>query len=108
MPRVTFIDRNTRLRRELEAAEGWSLLDVAREYDLDIEGACDGNMACATCHVIVHDPWFDRLPEPSEEEEDMLDLAYGLTGTSRLGCQVRMSADLDGLEVSLPGTAENI
>ncbi len=106
MPRVTFIDRQGTLR-EIDALDGWSLLDISRRFDIDIEGACEGNMACATCHVVVQDPWFDRLSEPSVEEEEMLDLAYGLTETSRLGCQIVLSADLDGLVVRLPATGEN-
>ena len=64
-------------------------------------------MACATCHVVVQDPWYDRLAPPSDDEEDMLDLAYGLTATSRLGCQIALTDALDGLVVRLPDTGEN-
>ena len=106
MARVTFIDRSG-APHAFDVPEGWSLLDVSREHGVAIEGACDGNLACATCHVIVQGSWYDRIPEPSLEEEEMLDLAYGLTGTSRLGCQVTMTATLDGLVVRLPDTGEN-
>ncbi len=100
MPKVTFILRDGS-SRVIDAPDGASLLDLARDYDLDVEGTCEGSMACATCHVIVDPPWYAKLPAPCEEEQDMLDLAYGLTRTSRLGCQIVMSAELDGLMVTL-------
>ena len=101
MPKVTFIhvDGN---RREIEAAVGQSLLDIAQANGIDIEGACEGCMACSTCHLIVDAAWYDLLEPPGEDEEFMLDLAFGLTRTSRLGCQLRLSDELDGLEVALP------
>ena len=107
MPKVTFIEPDG-TRREIDAPMDWSLLEVAHEHDIDIEGACDGCMACSTCHVIVEPQWFGRLPPSSEEEEEILDLAYGLTATSRLGCQIRMTAELDGLVVTLPAMTENL
>ena len=70
---------------------------------IDIEGACGGCLACATCHVVVDPKWVDKLEEKKEEEEDMLDLAFDLKKTSRLGCQILMSDDLDGITVALPG-----
>lgn len=88
--------------RSFDAAAGLTLLDVARLHDLAIEGACGGSMACATCHVVVDPAWFERLPEPSAEEEDMLDLAAELQATSRLGCQLRLTSALDGLVVRVP------
>jgi 2Fe-2S ferredoxin len=88
--------------RTLQAAAGLTLLDVARQHDLAIEGACGGSMACATCHVVVDEAFFDRLPPPTAEEEDMLDLASELRATSRLGCQIRLTAALDGLTVQVP------
>lgn len=92
-------------RREIEAEEGATLLDIAHDNDLEdeIEGACEGCMACSTCHVIVDDDWYAKLPPPSDEESDILDLAVGLTPTSRLGCQIHLTADLDGLVVRVPG-----
>jgi len=100
MPKVTFILRDGR-ERTIDAGVGDSLLDVARDNDLDIEGTCEGSMACATCHVIVDPAWYPKLAPPCEEEQDMLDLAFGLTRTSRLACQIVMSDDLSGLLVTL-------
>ena len=94
-------------RRPVEAEEGASLLEIAQANGIDIEGACEGSMACSTCHVIVDAAWWDRLPPADADEEDMLDLAVGLTATSRLGCQVRLTGDLDGLRVSLPARVRN-
>jgi ferredoxin len=87
---------------ECEAAEGASLLEVGQAAGLPLEGTCEGQMACSTCHVIVASDWFAKLPEASEEEEDMLDLAYGVERTSRLSCQIEVTAELDGLSVKLP------
>ena len=101
MPRVIFILPGDN-RRTLEAPEGWSLLEIARDAGIAIEGACGGSMACATCHVVVEADWFDRLPAASAEEEDMLDFAADLEPTSRLGCQIRLTHALDGLVVRVP------
>lgn len=102
MPKMVFVEPNGE-RREVEAPLGLSVLEVARRHDIDIEGACEGSMACSTCHVIVEEGWFERLEEASEDEEDILDLAFGLTKTSRLGCQIVITEELDGLTVALPG-----
>jgi 2Fe-2S ferredoxin len=101
MPRLIFIEKDGN-RKEVDAPNGLSVMEIAHKFDVDIEGACEGSLACATCHVIVDSQWFDSLDPPSEDEEDMLDLAFGLTETSRLGCQIIMSEELDGLEVALP------
>ena len=101
MPKLTFIEKDGN-RKEVDAPNGLSIMEIAHRFDVDIEGACEGSLACATCHVIVDSDWFDRLDPPSEDEEDMLDLAFGLTETSRLGCQIIMSDELNGLEVALP------
>ena len=69
---------------------------------MPLEGTCEGQMACSTCHVIVDPDWFPRLPEAVEEEEDMLDFAAGVQRTSRLSCQIELTAELDGLTVSIP------
>ncbi len=107
MPRMTFIDADgTRL--EVDAALGDSVLDIARENNIAIEGACEGSMACSTCHVIVDKKWYRKLERSSEDEEDMLDLAFGLTRTSRLGCQIEITEALDGLVVSLPKETRNM
>jgi len=107
MPKVTFITRDG-ARREFEAPVGLSLLEVAHKHDIDIEGACEGSLACSTCHVVVDPDWFDLLPDATEDEEDMLDLAFGLTKTSRLGCQIIVSNELDGLVVKLPAGTRNM
>ncbi len=104
---MTFIDPDG-VRHEVDAPAGLSLLDIAQRNDIDIEGACEGSMACSTCHVIVDPGDYGRLPRASEDEEDMLDLAFGLTRTSRLGCQIIMREELDGLTVSLPAETSNL
>ena len=98
MPKVTFITP-AQEHIEIDAPEGLSLLEIAHMNNIDIEGACEGSLACSTCHVIVDPQWFGLLEEATEDEEDMLDLAFGLTHTSRLGCQIIMSQELDGLVV---------
>ena len=100
MPKITFVEADG-ARREFEAASGESVLDVAQEHGIDLEGACEGSMACSTCHVLVDEDWFEKLDPASEEEKDMLDMAFELTRTSRLGCQIQLSDTLDGLVVSL-------
>jgi 2Fe-2S ferredoxin len=107
MPKMIFIDTQGN-RREVDAPVGLSVLEIAHKHGIDLEGACEGSLACSTCHVIVDASWFEALKEPSEDEEDMLDLAFGLTKTSRLGCQIVMSNELDGLVVSLPPGSRNL
>ncbi len=107
MPRMTFIERDGG-RREVEAPNGLSVLEIAHKHGVDIEGACEGSLACSTCHVIVDAEWFPKLGTPTEDEEDMLDLAFGLERTSRLGCQIVMSDKLDGLVVKLPPGSRNM
>jgi len=103
MPKMTFIERDG-TRREVEAPPGLSVLEVAHKHDVDLEGACEGSLACSTCHVIVDPEWFSKLNKPTEDEEDMLDLAFGLEKTSRLGCQIVITQGLDGLTVKLPSS----
>lgn len=107
MPNVNFKlqDGTT---KTIDAPNGISLLEVAHQNDIDLEGACEGSLACSTCHVVIDEAFFDMLPEASEDEEDMLDLAFGLTHTSRLGCQIIMTDELDGLKVSLPNATRNM
>ncbi|EZF31136.1 adrenodoxin homolog [Trichophyton mentagrophytes] len=106
--KVTFIDKDGE-RHDFEVAEGDNLLDIAQANDLEMEGACGGSCACSTCHVIVESPdMYDKMPEPDDDENDMLDLAFGLTETSRLGCQVKMTPELDGLVVTLPSMTRNL
>ena len=104
---MTFIVRDGS-RRDVEAGAGTTLLDIAHANDIDIEGACEGSMACSTCHLIVDADWYGRLKAPVEDEEFMLDLAHGLTRTSRLGCQIVLTDGLDGLEVALPAETRNM
>jgi ferredoxin len=83
------------------------LLRTAQRYELEIEGACEGVCACSTCHCILESNVYDSLPEPTEKEEDMLDQAFGLTPTSRLGCQVVVTKDMEGITVKLPKATRN-
>lgn len=107
MPKMTFINADG-TRKEVDAPVGLSVLEIAHRNDVDIEGACEGSLACSTCHVIVSPEDYERLSEATEDEEDMLDLAFGLTATSRLGCQIIMSEELDGLTVTLPAETRNM
>ena len=94
--------------KEFEVQVGTTVLEAAHQNDIELEGACEGSLACSTCHVVVDEKYFDKLEEPSEDEEDMLDLAFGLTQTSRLGCQITMTKDLDGFTVVVPDESRNI
>ena len=107
MPKMTFIKAGGE-RVEVEAPLGLSVLEIAHRNNIDLEGACEGSLACSTCHVIVDPEWYDVLEGASEDEEDMLDLAFGLTHTSRLGCQIKMTEELDGLTVTLPTATRNM
>ena len=107
MPKIIFIVPDGE-PREVDAPVGKSILDIAQSNDFDVEGACEGSLACSTCHVIVDPPWFNRLLPAEEEETDMLDLAYGLTRTSRLSCQLLMTEELDGLVINLPSETHNL
>src|SRR3954468_16139746 len=105
---VTFIDKEG-AEHKFAVSKGDNLLDIAQANDLEMEGACGGSCACSTCHVIVTDEdYYDKMPEPEDDENDMLDLAFGLTETSRLGCQVVMTKELDGLRVKLPSMTRNL
>ncbi|MDB5678027.1 2Fe-2S iron-sulfur cluster-binding protein [Sphingomonas bacterium] len=106
MTRVTFIERDG-TRREVESRPGDRLLDVAQNTDQPLEGTCEGQMACSTCHVIVDPDDFARLPRAVEEEEDMLDLAAGATRYSRLSCQIWLDA-IDAITVRIPPEAKNM
>ncbi|KAH0831040.1 2Fe-2S ferredoxin-type domain-containing protein [Lanmaoa asiatica] len=94
--------------KTIEANEGDDILSLAHEWDIDLEGACEGSIACSTCHIILPPEHYDHLPEPSDDENDMLDLAFGLTDTSRLGCQVHITRDMDGMEIRLPSATRNM
>ena len=107
MPKMTFVSPDG-TRKEVDAPVGLSVLEIAHRNGIDLEGACEGSLACSTCHVIVDPDDYDRLKDATEDEEDMLDLAFGLTHTSRLGCQIKMTEELDGLTVRLPTGTRNM
>jgi ferredoxin, 2Fe-2S len=107
MSKITVIEKNG-TQKQIEAEDGWSLMEILRDAGFsEIEGACGGSMACATCHMYIHPDWAKKLAglenEKSDEEEDILDVAFDITEYSRLGCQIRMSDALDGLVVAIPG-----
>lgn len=104
---ITFLDRHGK-PQTVAAQAGDNLLRVGQAAGLPLEGTCEGQMACSTCHVIVAAEWFDRLPPASEEEEDMLDFAAGARRTSRLSCQIELSAEMDGLTVSIPAESSDL
>mmetsp|Transcript_17401 Transcript_17401/g.25135 ORF Transcript_17401/g.25135 Transcript_17401/m.25135 type:complete len:154 (-) Transcript_17401:10-471(-) len=103
---VTFIQPDDQ-KRTVDAFVGESLLQTAHRNEIDLEGACEGVCACSTCHLILSDDLFDKLPEASENEEDMLDMAFGLTDTSRLGCQITVTEDMNGVELEMPKATRN-
>lgn len=92
---------------EVLAREGETLLEVAHNNGIDLEGACEASLACSTCHVILDEGIYDSLEDPCEEEEDLLDLAYGLTHTSRLGCQIFVTRSMEEMTVKLPSATRN-
>ncbi len=107
MVRVSFITaEGGRIPAQGEA--GARLLEVAQAAGMPLEGTCEGQMACSTCHVIVAPEWFDLLPPASADEEDMLDLAADVARTSRLSCQIALTEALDGIEVRIPGEARDM
>ena len=107
MPKMTFVFADGH-EKVVDAPNGISVLEIAHKNEIPLEGACEGSLACSTCHVIIDESYFDMLKSPTEDEEDMLDLAFGLTHTSRLGCQIIMSDALDGLKVKLPAATRNM
>jgi len=106
--KLHFKDSQGNLLKTVEANEGDNILDLAHEYDVDLEGACEGSVACSTCHVILSEEYYDMLPPPEDDENDMLDMAFGLTDTSRLGCQVKLTKEMDGMSATLPSATRNM
>ena len=104
---VRFLKADGTLDKEVEAEPGQRLLDVAWAAREPLEGACEGVMACSTCHVIVANDDFEKLPPATEEEEDLLDLAAHATRTSRLACQIILTADMRSIDVRVPSEARN-
>ena len=107
MTKVRFLKVDGSLDREVDVPIGSNLLDVAQAAGQPLEGACEGQMACSTCHVIVDPRDFERLPSASEEEDDLLDLAWGVVRTSRLACQIILTEELGTLTVKMPGGFHN-
>jgi len=107
MVKVHFITADGR-KVDAEGQAGQRLLELGQSIGMPLEGTCEGQMACSTCHVIIPPDWFDRLPDAVEDEEDMLDLAAGVTRNSRLACQIVLADDLDGLEVRIPDEARDM
>ena len=108
MTLIRFISADGNEEQDVLAPAGSRLLDIAQNVGQPLEGTCEGQMACSTCHVIVDPDWYDLLAEASEDEEDMLDLAFNLTKTSRLGCQIIITEELDGLTLRLPAATRNL
>jgi ferredoxin len=108
MIRVRFVSADGSKTTDAEAAPGTVLLDLAQYHDQPLEGTCEGQMACSTCHVIVDAADFPKLRRATEDEEDMLDLAAGVTRNSRLACQIVLDDSLDGLTVRMPGESHNM
>jgi ferredoxin len=107
MPRVTFLDPDGG-ERAIEVAAGMTVLEAARANDLPITGTCGGSMVCATCHVMIAEADRAKLKPPSEDEEDTLDLAFGVTADSRLGCQIRLTDANDGIRIRLTSTMHTV
>ncbi|KGN44266.2 uncharacterized protein LOC101213225 [Cucumis sativus] len=104
---VTFVLKDGE-EQQIRVPVGMSMLEAAHQNDIELEGACEGSLACSTCHVIVMDmDYYNKIEEPVDEENDMLDLAFGLTETSRLGCQVIAKPELDGIRLAIPAATRN-
>uniref|UniRef100_A0A1A8EY62 Ferredoxin-2, mitochondrial n=2 Tax=Nothobranchius korthausae TaxID=1143690 RepID=A0A1A8EY62_9TELE len=103
---IVFIDRSGR-RIPVKGKTGDNVLFLAHKHGIELEGACEASLACSTCHVYVSAPHFDKLPEPEEREDDMLDMAPMLQENSRLGCQIILTPDLEGMELTLPKVTRN-
>ena len=99
---ISVIFKNNDSKRSYLANEGYTILEVARKYNIQIEGACEGSLACSTCHVILEKKWFNKLDPANEEEKEMLGLLPDLKKHSRLGCQIKLTKNLDGIEIILP------
>lgn len=107
MVKVNFLTANGQ-HVAADGKVGARLLEVGQSAGMALEGTCEGQMACSTCHVVVSPEWFDRLPPAGPDEEDMLDLAADVARTSRLSCQITLTEDLDGLQVRIPGESRDM
>ncbi len=106
MVKIIFVEKGE--TKQFLVPVGTTVLEAAHQNNISLEGACEGSLACSTCHVIVDKSYYDLLNQPCEDEEDMLDLAFGITSTSRLGCQITMTKELDGLTLTIPSETRNI
>eukprot|EP01041_Mallomonas_annulata_P011985 gene11985-25104_t len=106
--KISFMEGRKGDKITVDAPLGKSVLDVALDHNIDIEGACGGELACSTCHVVVPKEYFDKIPKITDEEQDMLDLAWGLTDTSRLCCQIKVTGDLEGVTFHIPDETNNM
>jgi len=93
------------VEHEVEATDGWTIMEIIRDAGLPIKAECGGSCVCATCHVLVDDQWFGKLPEKNEEEIDMLDLALEVFDNSRLSCQIEFDKSMDGMKVTIASDA---
>jgi len=107
MPNIIFILKDG-TEKIIETDEGITILEAAEQNNIDLHGACHGSLACATCHVIIDEKFYSKLPAASQAEEEMLDFAFGATPTSRLACQLTMTKELDGIRVKLPPATRNL
>ena len=106
---VIFTDKKNTFEQVISTRIGTNMLEAAHNNGIDLEGACEGGLACSTCHLIVEDQdYYDKLPEPLEAEEDMLDLAFDLTDTSRLGCQIIATEKIDNIKFIIPDATRNM
>ncbi|KAI2488990.1 hypothetical protein MHU86_25619 [Fragilaria crotonensis] len=103
---ITFLQPDN-TKKTVEAIVGETLLQTAHRNDIELEGACEGVCACSTCHLIMPMDLYRKLDDPSEDEEDMLDMAFGLTETSRLGCQITVTKEMEGVELEMPKATRN-
>ena len=102
MPKIIFINNDTGEQKEVEASVGLSILEIAHKNAIDIEGNCGGSMSCGTCHVIIDQTYYDKLPEITEGELDVLDIVFNVSKTSRLGCQIIFSEKLEDIKIYIP------
>ena len=102
---LSIIFRNKNFKKSYKVNEGYTILEVARKYNIEIEGSCEGSLACSTCHILIEEKWFNKLIPANEEEKELLGLLPDLKKHSRLGCQIKLTKNLDGIEIILPKNA---
>lgn len=105
---ITFIQEKDGVSKTVKGWVGMNVLRVAQAHEVELEGACECSLACSTCHVILEEELYERLPEPDDDENDMLDMAFALSETSRLGCQVELTEDMDGAVFRIPSATRNM